>query len=364
MTEKLTLGILCGGRSGEHEVSVRSAQSVFQALDREKFEPVVIGISKEGGWYVPEHPEAMFSWGVVQPGAGMPVTIIPQPGDNPFISLSGDPLPKLDAVFPVLHGTYGEDGTIQGLLELARIPYVGAGVMASAVGMDKVMMKKVFRQVGLPVVKDLSLLRTFIRENPQGALDYIEENLPYPCYIKPANLGSSVGVCRAENREELRRGLEEASRFDSKVIVEEGVDAREIECAVLGNETVRCALPGEVIPVSGFYDYEAKYITDDSELVVPAQLTGEQVARIQELAAKVYTSIECSGLARVDFFLLKDSGEILVNEINTLPGFTSISMYPKMWEATGLPYTDLITELVELAFERFEQKSANLTSYK
>ena len=364
VTEKLTLGILCGGRSGEHEVSLRSAGSVFQAVDKSKFEPLVIGISKEGNWYLPEDPQAMFDKGVVEEGAGIPVAILGQPGKNPFVALNGQPLPKLDVVFPVLHGTFGEDGTIQGLLELARIPYVGAGVMASAVGMDKVMMKKVFRQAGLPVVDDIFLLRSLIRENPEKVLDYVEEHIPYPCFVKPANLGSSVGVCRAENREELGEALIEAAKFDSKIVVEQGVAAREIECSVLGNDTVKCAVPGEVIPVTGFYDYEAKYITDDSELVIPAPLTAEQVEEIHQLAARAYAAIECSGLARVDFFLLKDTGEILVNEINTLPGFTSISMYSKLWEASGLPYQQLITQLVTLAFERFEEKRANPTTYK
>lgn len=364
MNKRLTLGIFCGGRSGEHEVSVRSAESVFRAVDRNKFDPVVIGITKEGFWHLPDDPVAMFEKGVVLPETGKPVTILAQPGENPFISFDGEPLPKLDVVFPVLHGPYGEDGTIQGLLELARIPYVGAGVMASAVGMDKVMMKKVFRQAGLPVVDDIFVTRDFIREKNDEALDHIEERIPYPCFVKPANLGSSVGVCRAQNREELRKSLEVAAEFDSKVVVEKGVTAREIECSVLGNDDPICAVPGEVITPTGFYDYETKYITDDSELVIPADLTEEQVEKIHQLAAGAYTSIECSGLARVDFFLLKDTGEILVNEINTLPGFTSISMYPKMWEAAGLPYPELITRLVELALERHRERSANRTTYK
>ena len=363
MAGKLTLGLLFGGRSGEHEVSVKSARSVYEALDRNKFNPILIGISKEGDWYLIEEPEAVFSAGVVGPQSGLPVTIIAQPGGQPFVALDGAAVPHLDVVFPVLHGTFGEDGTIQGLLELANIPYVGAGVMASAVGMDKVMMKTVFRQADLPVVDDVCVTRQLFLNNTEEALDMIEEHLSYPCFIKPANMGSSVGVNRADDRKGLEVALDEAARFDAKIIVEQGIEAREVECSVLGNETVKCSIPGEVIPAGEFYDYEAKYKSAESKLLIPAPLTEMQLKAIQEMAARVFQAIDCSGLGRVDFFVTKDTGEIYVNEINTMPGFTTISMYPKLWAASGLAYEELINQLVKLAFERHSERNKNETTY-
>lgn len=363
MAEKLKLGILFGGRSGEHEVSVMSAKSVYEALDRNKFIPLLIGISKEGNWYLIKNEQEIFSRGFIGQGAGVPVTINAQPSRRNFVSLDGSEVPELDVVFPVLHGTFGEDGTIQGLLELARIPYVGAGVMASAVGMDKVMMKRVFRQAGLPVVNDVCVSRRSFREREPEVLDIIERNIRYPCFVKPANMGSSVGVTKAVNREELRTALAEAARFDFKIIVEQGVSAREIECSVLGNENVQCSIPGEIIPAGEFYDYEAKYKNAQSKLLIPAPLTETQTGQIRELAARVFKAVDCSGLARVDFFVTKDTGEIFVNEINTMPGFTTISMYPKLWTASGLAYDKLITRLVELAFEKYQEKGENETSY-
>lgn len=362
MAEKLTLGILFGGRSGEHEVSLMSAKSVYEAVDRSKFVPLLIGISKEGKWFLVENPEAVFAKGIVGPEAGLPVTIIPQPGGQGFVALDGSKLPRLDVVFPVLHGTYGEDGTIQGLLELADIPYVGAGVMASAVGMDKVMMKMLFRQAGLPVVDDVYVTRQDMGASLAKVLDYIEEKLAYPCFVKPANMGSSVGINRADNREGLEKALWEAARFDVKIIVEQGVSAREIECSVLGNENARCSVPGEIVPGAEFYDYEAKYRSENSRLLIPAPLTEDQTGAVQKMALKVFQVLDCSGLSRIDFFVTKDTGKIYVNEINTMPGFTSISMYPKLWEASGLPYDELITQLVDLAFARYKQKAENETS--
>lgn len=361
MDEKLTLGILFGGRSGEHEVSVMSARSVYRAVDRNKFSPLLIGISKEGRWFLVDDAEAVFGKGVVDSDAGLPVTIIPQPGQG-FVALDGSKVPRLDVVFPVLHGTYGEDGTIQGLLELAGIPYVGAGVMASAVGMDKVMMKMVFRQAGLPVVDDVYVTRQAMSKDTEKVLNYIEQNLSYPCFVKPANMGSSVGINKADNRDQLEKALWGAARFDSKLIVEQGVPAREIECSVLGNEDAKCSIPGEIVPAGEFYDYEAKYHSEDSQLLIPAPLTEEQVKAVQEMALKVFQVLDCSGLSRIDFFVTKDTGKIYVNEINTMPGFTTISMYPKLWEATGIPYEELITQLVDLAFARYRQKAANETS--
>jgi len=362
LAEKLTLGIVFGGRSGEHEVSVMSARSIYEMVDRSKFVPLLIGISKQGAWYLVEKAEDLFAKGVVDAQAGLEVTIIPKPEGERFVALNGAEVPQLDVVFPVLHGPYGEDGTVQGLLELAGIPYVGPGVMAAAVGMDKVMMKRVFRQAGLPVVDDVFVTRREIRNQVPAVLNYIEQNLTYPCFVKPANMGSSVGINRADNRDELEKALWEAARFDSKIIVEQGVPAREIECSVLGNHDAKCSIPGEIIPGGEFYDYEAKYRSEDSKLLIPAPLTDDQVKAVQEMALKVYEVVDCSGLARIDFFVTKDTGEIYVNEINTLPGFTTISMYPKLWEASGIPYEELITELVDLAFERYKERAENETS--
>lgn len=367
MAAKLRLGIIFGGRSGEHEVSLLSAGSVYEALDRDKFEPVLIGISKEGAWFLVEKPEDVFTRGIVASDAGKPVTIIPQPAGQPFVALDGSVLdgavlPQLDVVFPVLHGTYGEDGTIQGLFELAGIPYVGAGVAGSAVGMDKVMMKRAFRQAGLPVVDDVFVTRGAVANDLSATLDYIEQELSYPCFVKPANMGSSVGINRADNREELEKALAEAGRFDARIIVEQGLPVREIECSVLGNENPVSSVPGEIVPAGEFYDYEAKYRSEDSKLLIPAPLSEDQREQIQEMAVQSFRAVDCTGLGRVDFFVTKDTGEIYVNEINTMPGFTAISMYPKLWEASGLGYSELITKLIELALERYQEKAANETS--
>lgn len=362
MAAKLKIGIIFGGRSGEHEVSVLSARSIYEAMERNKFDPILIGIGKAGAWFLIDSPEAVFTRGVVEPDAGKPVTIIPQPVGQRFVAFDGSSLPQLDAVFPVLHGTYGEDGTVQGLFELAGIPYVGAGVTGSAVGMDKVMMKQAFRQAGLPVVDDVFVTRQSMRTNLPATLDYIESELSYPCFVKPANMGSSVGISRADTRDMLKKALTEAARFDSKVIVERGLPVREIECSVLGNEEPVSSIPGEIIPAGDFYDYEAKYKSQESKLLIPAPLSGEQTREIQEMAVVAFQAVDCAGLGRVDFFVTKDTGKVFVNEINTMPGFTAISMYPKLWEASGIGYSDLITRLIELAFERYQEKAANETS--
>ena len=364
MVKVTRVGILFGGRSGEHEVSVMSARSVFNALDRDRFEPAAIGISRKGLWYLIQEPEEVFSRGCVEDGCGLPVALLPLPYGRPFISLEGGSLPQLDVVFPVLHGTFGEDGTIQGLLELAGLPYVGAGVGASAVGMDKEMMKKAFRHAGLPVVDDVIVLRRALRKEPDAVFSFVEEKIPYPCFVKPANLGSSVGVSRATNRDELAAALTEAAQYDRKIIIEKGVTAREIECSVLGNDYPQCSIPGEIIPAREFYDYEAKYVSEDSQLVIPAALDQEVEVTVQNLAVRAFTAIGCSGLARVDFFITRGTGEVLVNEINTMPGFTKISMYPKLWEATGLPYGDLLTKLINLGLERFEDMKQNKITYQ
>lgn len=309
---KTRVAVIYGGRTGEHEISLRSAKSVIEALDPERYQVLHHVISKEGKW--------------------SPRPIVPEPGGNPGI----------DVVFPVLHGTFGEDGTMQGLLELADLPYVGAGVLASSISMDKEMMKRVVRERGLPVV-DYTVMRC-----GSGA------SIPfdYPVFVKPANLGSSVGISKARTCEELTAGLELAFSYDRKVIVERGIAGREFECAVLGNDDPSAAIPCEILPSREFYDYEDKYLLDAAQTVIPADLSPDQTAEMQRLAVECYKAVECEGMARVDFLLETATGKLYINEINTIPGFTSISMYPKMWEYSGLPMPKLLDRLIDLALER------------
>jgi D-alanine-D-alanine ligase len=342
---KTRVGVIFGGRSGEHEVSLRSAESIIRSLDPSKYDVVPIAITHEGRWLGSSNSVAMLSAGEAIQGAltrGEPMAVLPEPRANGGI----------DVFFPIVHGTYGEDGTIQGLLELAGVPYVGAGVLGSAVGMDKDVMKRLLRQAGLPVgdfwVTRSRDLEIFTRE--QGG------ELPYPVFVKPANSGSSVGISKARDAGELPGALAVAAAFDRKIVVEKGLDAREIELSVLGNDQPRASIPGEIIPSREFYDYQAKYVSDDSRLLIPAPLTEPQVRQAQELAIRTFQALECSGMARVDLFLEKATGKYFVNEINTLPGFTSISMYPKLWEASGLSYGDLLDQLIALAIERHTEK--------
>ena len=317
---KLRVAVLYGGRSGEHEVSIRSAESVIAAMDPARYDILKIFITKEGRW---------------QPGA-----ILPEPGANPDI----------DVVFPVLHGTFGEDGTLQGLLDLADLPYVGAGVLSSAVSMDKEIMKRLCRERGLAVVEYVVISR--------DRLDAGELSFGFPVFVKPANLGSSVGISKARDRAQLRKALELAAQYDRKVIVERSIEGRELECSVLGNDRPEASLPCEILPSREFYDYEDKYLLDKAETVVPADLTADLTRQVRELAVACYRAVECEGMARVDFLLESATNRLYINEINTIPGFTSISMYPKMWEATGLPYPKLIDRLIELALERHRAKKA------
>jgi D-alanine-D-alanine ligase len=319
---KLRVAILYGGRSGEHEVSLRSAESIMAAMDPEKYEIRCILITPDGRWE--------------------PSAISPEPGGNPGI----------DVVFPVLHGTFGEDGTVQGLLELAGLPYVGAGVLASSVSMDKEVMKRLAVERGLPVVEYLVLKRGQFRA------DEICGRFPFPVFVKPANLGSSVGVSKAKTCEELIAALDFASKFDRKILVECGIQGREFECSVLGNDRPVAAVPCEILPSQDFYDYEDKYLLNKAGTVVPADLTPEQTREVQRLAVACYQAVDCEGMARVDFLMEAATGKFFINEINTIPGFTSISMYPKMWEASGLPYPKLIDRLIDLALERHREKQA------
>jgi D-alanine-D-alanine ligase len=380
MAKKLRVGILFGGRSGEHEVSLLSAASVLKAIDRDKFEVTPIGITKEGRWLAAGDARGLLEGGVSAaprhfragdpentPGAkllqeGIPTLLAPEPRG------SSHPVSALDVVFPVLHGTFGEDGTIQGLFELAGIAYVGSGVLGSAAGMDKDVMKRLFAEAGLPIVPHFTLLRAEWEKAPRRAIARIEAALPYPVFVKPANLGSSVGISKAHDRRELGPALTLAARYDRKLICEQGVGgkkgrARELEVAVLGNDAPKASVVGEIVPGKEFYDYEAKYLSEGSVPVIPAPLTGAETKKVRAMAVAAFQACDLSGLARVDF-LMESGGKrrIFVNEVNTMPGFTSISMYPKLWEASGLGYTELITRLIELALERHAEKERTVYS--
>jgi D-alanine-D-alanine ligase len=390
--EKLRVGILFGGRSGEHEVSLLSAASVLHAIDKQKYEVVPIGITKDGRWLTAEHAENLLQGKLVlEPrnlragdpetttsaavlARGEAVIVPPEPvhrhsGLVPFqtdamMRRASDRAINVDVIFPVLHGTFGEDGTIQGLLELADIPYVGAGVLGSAAGMDKDIMKSLFIAAGIPIVKHVTILRGAWEKDPKKVQKLVESKLTYPVFVKPANLGSSVGISKAHNRKELGPAIEEAAKFDRKIVIEQGVGgkkekAREIECAVLGNDEPAASVPGEIVPGKEFYDYTAKYVDEGSQLIIPAKLTKAETKKVQELAVAAFQAVDCSGLARVDFLMDPKTGKIFLNEINTMPGFTAISMYPKLWGASGLAYADLIDRLIQLGIERHEDKKKN-----
>jgi D-alanine-D-alanine ligase len=375
MTRKLRVGILFGGRSGEHEVSLLSAASILEAIDREKFDVVPIGITKEGRWLAAADAHALLNGDAsavarrlragdpeATPGArllheGIPTLMAPMPGPQ------GPEGKAIDAIFPVLHGTFGEDGTIQGLFELAGIAYAGSGVLGSAAGMDKDVMKRLFANAKLPIVRHVTLLRADWEKSPRKAVAQVEAALKYPVFVKPANLGSSVGISKVHSRKELAPALALAAKYDRKLIVEQGVGgkkakARELEVAVLGNDAPQASVVGEIIPGKEFYDYEAKYLSEGSQLVIPAKLNKARTRQVREMAVAAFRACDLSGLARVDFLMEPDGKRrIFLNEVNTMPGFTRISMYPKLWEATGLKYRDLITRLIELALERHAEKS-------
>ncbi|HEY1897939.1 MAG TPA: D-alanine--D-alanine ligase family protein [Terracidiphilus sp.] len=386
MARKLRVGVLFGGRSGEHEVSLLSAASILKAIDRRKFDVVPIGITKEGRWLAAAQAHGLLEGDnsavarrlragdpEATPGArllheGIPTLFSPEPAEGALVvNRKQGGQSSLDVVFPVLHGTFGEDGTIQGLFELAGIAYVGSGVLGSSAGMDKDVMKRLFAQAGLPIVKHVTLLRTDWEKSPRKAVAQVEAALKYPVFVKPANLGSSVGISKAHDRSELGPALDLAARYDRKLIVEQGVGgskskARELEVAVLGNDDPKASVVGEIIPGKEFYDYEAKYLSEGSVPVIPARLSRAESKRIRDMAVAAFRACDLAGLARVDFLMEPDGKRrIYLNEVNTLPGFTQISMYPKLWEATGIPYKDLITRLIELALERQSEK--NRTTY-
>jgi D-alanine-D-alanine ligase len=369
MAKKLRVGILFGGRSGEHEVSLLSAASILKAIDRRKFDVVPIGITKTGRWLTDSGAQALLT-GDSSDAVGFALSAEAEVGSGPndaAAALVPDSKSlasgRLDVVFPVLHGTFGEDGTIQGLFELADIAYVGSGVLGSAAGMDKDAMKRLFAQARLPIVKHITILRTAWEASPRKTVTAIEAALKYPVFVKPANLGSSVGISKVHDRKELAPALTLAARFDRKIVIEQGVGgakkkARELEVAVLGNDDPKASVVGEIIPGKEFYDYEAKYLSDGSIPIIPAKITAAESKQIRAMAVEAFRACDLAGLARVDFLMEPDGKRrIYLNEVNTMPGFTSISMYPKLWQATGLSYSDLISRLIELALERHKERS-------
>ena len=360
--KRLRVGILFGGRSGEHEVSLASAASVIRALDTEKYEAVPIGITKDGRWLVGAAAQKMTEQKMLPEllKTGERVVLPPDPSASALVPMgpgSTQPSVKVDVIFPVLHGTFGEDGTVQGLLDLAGVPYVGAGVLGSAVGMDKDVQKRLFREAKIPIVEFLAIPRHKWETNRGQTLVAIKKKFRFPLFVKPATLGSSVGMTRVHNAAELPAAMDLAASFALKIIVERAIRGREIEVAVLGNDDPRASVPGEIIPHREYYDYSAKYLESGSRIEIPAKLSKKQIAQFQEYAVRGYRSIECAGMARVDFFLERSTKKIYLNEINTIPGFTSISMYPKMWEASGVPYKELISRLIELAIEQHAEKT-------
>jgi D-alanine-D-alanine ligase len=355
--KRLRVGILYGGRSGEHEVSLASAASVIRALDPEKYEAVPIGITKDGRWLVGSGAQKMLPE-ILKSGDRVSMPPDPTVGALvPLASGAGHSSVSVDVVFPVLHGTFGEDGTVQGLLELAGLPYVGTGVLASAVGMDKDVQKRLFQQAGLPIVPFLAIRRSEWEQDRPAVLKLIKKTLRFPIFVKPAVGGSSVGMTRVKAAHEIPAAMDVASEFALKIIVERGVDGREIEVSVLGNDDIRASIPGEIVPHREFYDYTAKYLEEGTRLVIPAVLTKKQVTTFQDYAVRSFRAIDGTGMARCDFFLDRKTGKIFINELNTIPGFTAISMYPKLWEASGLPYPKLIDRLIELAFELHREKA-------
>ena len=367
--KKIRVGLIFGGKSGEHEISLASAQSVARALDKNKYDVVQIGVTKDGRWITGGNalkqlaavsptpllaPESESANGAVSAPINS-AELVPTATDA---ATTQSPLATIDVAFPLVHGPFGEDGTIQGLLELADIPYVGAGVAASAVGMDKALMKAVFRAHSLPILDWLVILRRDSETQLDETIYRVESVLGYPCFIKPANLGSSVGITKAHDRDELRGALKTAAQYDRKLIAERAAqNAREVECSVLGNDDPIASIPGEVIPKREFYDYAAKYASEaGTELIVPADLSPELVHSAQEIAIRAFKAIDACGMARVDFFLERGANRLLLNEINTIPGFTSVSMYPRLWQKSGIGYADLIDRLIQLALERHVDK--------
>ena len=353
--DRIKVGIIFGGRSEERDISLLSARSVVDAIDKSKYEVVPVAISKSGKWLSPAQSEQL----LIGPAPNWEALCPPETpsSQRELMNIEESTLGiarRVDVVFPVLHGPYGEDGTIQGLLELADIPYVGAGVLASALGMDKALMKAVFRHNRLPVPDYQVVMRWQWQKDKEGIVSKAERHFPYPCFVKPANLGSSIGISKAKSRQELIEAIDEAARFDRKIIIEEAIDGREIECSVLGNDEPVASALGEIIPARDFYDYEAKYNDDRTQLIIPASVPADVADEVRRLAIESFLAIDGAGMARVDFLLERRNFKIYVSEINTIPGFTQVSMYPKLWEASGISYPDLIDRLIQLALERHQ----------
>ncbi len=384
--KKLRVGVIYGGRSGEHEVSVASAASIIRHLDRARYEPVPIRIEKDGRWTLADKaPTVIKAADVIETARlqaarparpGREAHLVAHPGDETVLTIERRDARGaeqgstavvtglgLDVIFPVLHGPYGEDGTVQGLLELANVPYVGAGVLGSAVGMDKAVMKQLFAARGLPVGKYIVTIRRDWERDRAAIVARVARELGYPVFVKPANLGSSVGISKARNEAELQEAVRLAAEFDRKIVIEAGVpNTREIECAVLGNDEPEASIAGEVVPSREFYDYEAKYLDDGSKILIPAPISDAQMAEVRRLAIEAFRAVDAAGMSRVDFLMDGATGAMYLNEVNTIPGFTTISMYPKMWEASGLPYPELIDRLIALALERHAEKQQLRTS--
>lgn len=369
--KKIRIGLIFGGRSGEHEVSLASATSVMANLDKDKYDVVPIGITKGGAWLLGVDPPRLQA---AEQNVGHEEAL----EQSTAVTLTGDPSLRrlipvhsnqqlgaegaLDVVFPILHGTYGEDGALQGLLEMANVPYVGCGVLGSALGMDKEKMKMIFSSVGLSVVDSLTYRRNEWERSPEDIMDAVEQRFGYPCFVKPVNLGSSVGVNKAHNRDELAHATRVAAEYDRKIIIERGINCRELECSVLGNDEPIASVVGEIIANNEFYDYNAKYIDGKSQAIIPATIPQATAEQVRRWSVQAFIALDLSGLSRVDFFLEKETGKVYINEVNTIPGFTHISMYPKLWEASGLSYTQLLDRLIELAIERHEDRQRNRTS--
>jgi len=367
--KKLTLAVLFGGRSGEHEVSLNSARSVFAVLSPDQYQVIPVGITHDGVWLTGEHIHSFLLGEYPAKESDFTrVTFRGEPGDHTLYAISDQglltPLAQIDVVFPLLHGTFGEDGTLQGFLEMAGFAYVGAGVLGSSVGMDKALFKDVMRANQIPVVPSITITRKEIHQNLEAVLEQAEAISAYPMFVKPANLGSSVGISKCKSRSDLLEGILEAARFDRRVLIEKGIEAREIEVSVLGNEFPKASIAGEIVPCDEFYSYNAKYIDGDSALLIPAPIGAGLMQKLRDIAIRAYKAIDGAGLSRVDFLLEKSSGNYYLNELNTMPGFTSISMYPKLWEASGLSYGELVTELINLALDRKAERDQTVFTYE
>ena len=365
MIEKLRVVVIFGGRSGEHEVSLISAASIIRALDRQKYEIIPVAITKEGRWLTSSQATKLLPHEVVA-RATENVALLGDPTQHALVHFDDDvrltERRPVDVVFPVLHGPYGEDGTIQGLLELADIPYVGCGVLASAAGMDKDVMKRLFREAGLPIVNYLCVTRAVWEREPERVSKQVMKEIGLPAFVKPANLGSSVGITKVKRRNQLKAAMDVAAQYDRKILVERAITGREVEVSVLGNDEPMASLPGEIIAGAEFYDYTNKYLSDAAQLIIPAKLSKRLTTTVQQYAIRAFQAIDGSGMARVDFFIERSTNRVIVNEINTIPGFTSISMYPKLWEASGISYSELVDRLIQLALERHREKSRSQTS--